>query len=124
MVYPYISHIQKTYIASGDEYLYDERVETRNILHVTHIAAYHDTPTDADNIEIGITDGTFRYKLDYVQLTEDLGMLGRKVDIHVPENRGIYAYFSTAASGDINELLVCGVLYLVDEWKREHGAKP
>jgi len=124
MSFPYISRVLKQYQAAGDEYLYDERVEHRNILHVTHIAAYHATPTADDKIEIGVTDGNVRYKLDYIQLIDDPDMLGRKVDIHLPENWGVYAYFNTAAVGDNNELTVCGILYLAEEWKRVHGVEP
>ena len=121
MSYPYISHIKKHYRAAGDEYLYDEKVELQNILHVTHICAYHDNNTDADNIEIGLSDGISRHKLAYRQMSEDFEAIGIKVDVHVPSGWGIYAYFSTAAAGDDNELTVCGILHTVDEWKKMFG---
>lgn len=121
MVYPYISHVEQQYRAAPDEYLYDEKVEPSNILHVTHITAYHDTPTDADNIEIGLSDGISHHKLAHRQMSEDFEAIGRKVDIHVPPGWGVYAYFSTAAAGDDNELTVCGILYTVEEWKKMFG---
>lgn len=121
MAYPYISRVKKQYRSSGDEYVYDERVEPGQMLSAALIGAYHDNPTSDDKIEIGITDGDQRYKIDYKQLTGDPGMLGTNVHIDVPPGWGIYAYFSTAAAGDNNELLVCGVMYTTQEWMKKHG---
>lgn len=121
MVYPYISHTLQQYRAAADKYLYDERVEPQNILHVTHICAYHGSPADGDNIEVGLSDNISRHKLDYKQISEDLEAIGKKVDVHVPPGWGIYAYFSTAAAGDDNELTVCGILYTVEEWNKKFG---
>lgn len=123
MASPYINQMKKQYRASGDEYIYDKKVEPLSILHVTHICAYHDTPTDADNIEIGLSDKISHYKLAYKQISEDLESIDRKVDVHIPPGWRIYAYFSTAAGDDYNELTVCGILYSADEWERVHGGK-
>lgn len=123
MVHPYISFIKKQYRAAPDDYLDDHPVQKGHILTVTHVSAFQSTPTDDDEIDIGINAQGQRFKLWHTRLNADPTSAKVESHIYLPEGYRIYAYFGTAAAGDDNELTVCGILQTVEEFEREHGGK-
>jgi len=113
----YIKHLRRTYAASGDEYLEDDKVDPGKVLIAHRVAAWFDNIATTEFIRWYIKIGH-----EYLWLGDDKpgtasGPCQRDLQTNLGEGMVLGCYAADVASTEVLHLVITGELWDLEDWR-------